>query len=261
MANETFLSYARADKEQIKQLFNELLARGIDLWLDADDIRGATVWMDALLTAIQNCHNFIYAISEHSLQSPYCQMELSHALRLNKRIIPVLIADVNPDFCPQPIRELQWLFLNKDFAIALDELIGIIESPEGASWGDRLDSKLEIVSKGRPNRVLGLYRKNYLIGRSPETSIEDAGIILVEDPRLKRISRTHLRLSFKVGRWHVEDISKNGSKLNGRDLRRFENRALKHRDILSIPGGHKLIYQEIHTSDLQIQPDPTETGV
>lgn len=261
MANETFLSYARADKEEIKKLFDALLARGIDLWLDADDIRGATIWMDALLTAIQNCHNFIYAISEHSLQSPYCQMELSHALRLNKRIIPVLISDVNPDFCPQPIRELQWLFLNKDFAIALDELIGIIESPEGASWGERLDSKIEIVGKGRPTRSLGLYRKTYLIGRAPETSVEDAGIILVEDPRLKRISRTHLKLSLKVGRWHVEDISKNGSKLNGRDLRRFENRALKHRDIISIPGGYRLIYQEIHTADLKAEPDASETGV
>lgn len=262
MANETFLSYARADKEQIKRLFDALLAKGIDLWLDADDIRGATVWMDALLTAIQNCHNFIYAISEHSLQSPYCQMELSHALRLNKRIIPVLIADVHPDFCPQPIRELQWLFLNKNFDIALDELIGIIESPEGASWGDRLDSKLEIISKGRLTRILGLYRKCYLIGRNPETDIQQNGIIVVEERGVKKpqISRTHLQLALKVGRWHAIDLSQNGTRVNGRQLRKQEVRPLRHNDVLQLSANVRLIYQEIYTQELQAEIDPRETG-
>lgn len=262
MADETFLSYARKDKEQIKRLFEALLTRGIDLWLDVEDIRAATVWMDSLLTAIQNCHNFVYAISPSSLESPYCQAELAHALRLNKRIIPVLIGEVNPDFCPQPIRELQWLFLNRNFDVALDELIGIIESPEGASWGERLDCKLEIVSRGRPTRILGLYRKNYLVGRAPETTIDDSGIIVVEEHGAKksRISRTHLRFSLKVGRWHIEDLSKNGTSLNNRELLRFENRALKNGDIIGIPG-YKLIYQEVHTSELKTKVDPRETGV
>jgi hypothetical protein len=263
MANEVFCSYARADKEIIRQLFDALLEQGIDLWLDVEDIRGATVWMDSLLTAIQNCQNFLYCISEHSIQSPYCQAELAHALRLNKRIIPILVAETNPDFCPQAIRELQWIFLNKDFKIAIDELIGVIEAPEGVSWGDRLDSKLEIMARGRPTRILGLYRKCYLAGRSPETNVSDAGIIIVEErtgARKPMISRTHFRLSFKVGRWHIEDLSRNGTTVNGKPLRTGENRVLKHKDVIRIPGNH-LIYQEIHTLEAQTEADPRETGV
>lgn len=263
MANETFLSYARKDKEQIRLLFDALLARGIDLWLDLEDIRGGTVWMDALLTAIQNCHNFIYCLSEASIESPYCQAELAHALRLNKRIIPVLVKDIHPDRCPQPIRELQWVFVNRDLKVGVDELAGILESPEGISWGDRLDSKLEIVSKGRPTRILGLYRKCYLIGRNPETDIQENGIIIVEERGVGKpqVSRTHLQLALKVGRWHAIDVSKNGTRLNGRELRKGENRVLKHNDVLQISKNIRLIYQEIHTQELRTEVDPRETGV
>lgn len=263
MANEVFCSYARADKEQIRQLFDALLARGIDLWLDVEDIRGATVWMDSLLTAIQNCQNFLYCISEHSIKSPYCEAELAHALRLNKRIIPVLVSDTNPDYCPQPIRELQWVILTSDFNFAINELVSIIESPEGISWGDRLDSKLEIQARNRPTRILGLYRKCYLIGRSPETSVQDAGIIIVEEKsgaRKPMISRTHCKLSLKVGRWHIEDLSRNGTTVNGRQLLNGENRPLKNGDVIRIPGNH-IFYQEIHTTEAQAYSDPRETGI
>lgn len=263
MANETFISYARKDKEIIKELFDALLARHIDLWLDLEDIRGGTVWQDALLVAIQNAHNFIYCISENSIESPYCAAELAHALRLNKRIIPVVVRDINPDRCPQPIRELQWVFINRDFKFGIDELTGILESPEGISWGDRLDSKLEIISKGRPTRVLGLYRKCYLIGRNPETDIQQNGIIIVEErgARKPQISRTHLQLALKVGRWHAIDVSKNGTRVNGRSLQKGENRALKHNDVLQLSANIRLIYQEIHTQELQAEIDPRETGV
>jgi hypothetical protein len=263
MANETFLSYARKDKEIVRQLFDELLNRNIDLWLDLEDIRGGTVWMDALLTAIQNCHNFLYCISENSIESPYCAAELAHALRLNKRIIPVVVRDIQPDRCPQPIRELQWVLIHRDFKFGIDELTSILESPEGISWGDRLDSKLEIISKGRPTRILGLYRKCYLIGRNPETDIQQNGIIIVEERGVKKpqISRSHLQLALKVGRWHAIDVSRNGTQINGRELQRGENRALKHNDVLKLSTHIRLIYQEIHTQELQAKVDSRETGV
>lgn len=265
MANETFISYARLDKESVRQLFDSLLRAGIDLWLDTDDIRGGEVWVDSLLTAIQNSHNFVYCLSENALKSPYCQAELSHALRLNKRIIPVVISETNPDFCPQPLRELQWLFLNRDFKKALDELIGIIESPQGSTWGERLDSFLEICYRGKRNRTLGLYRKTYVVGRAPEVDVEESGIITYKETYKPgtnpQTSRSHFRLAFKVGRWHVEDLSSNGTNVNGRDLRRYENRVLTKGDRISIGAGISFTYQEVHTADLRVEPDARETGV
>lgn len=265
MANETFISYARLDKEIIKRLFDALLKKGIDLWLDADDIRGAEVWMDSLLIAIQNCHNFIYCISENSIKSPYCQAELSHALRLNKRIIPVAIANVNPDSCSKPIRELQWLFLKDEgFKAFVDELTGIIEAPRGSSWGERLDSYLEIFYQGKCNKILELYRKSYVVGRGPEVDGDESGIITIRERRKPgqkpQTSRSHFRLQFKVGRWHIEDLSSNGTQVNGRLLRHYENRVLAKGDTIGIGAGIKFIYQEVHTADLKEEPDSRETA-
>jgi sulfatase modifying factor 1 len=94
-----FISYSRADRQFIEQ-FIPLVRRvyGNDsLWFD-QDIHGGTDWWQMILDEIHKCDLFIYLVSNESIESPYCQAELREALRLNKKILPVIVRRLKPNY-------------------------------------------------------------------------------------------------------------------------------------------------------------------
>lgn len=271
MPNETFISYARLDKSKVIPIFDGLKNLGIDPWLDAEDIRPVTQWKQEILLGIQCCYNFVYCLSENSVSSQYCEMELLHALLHDKRIIPiqvdsVKVADVHP-----AIRELNWIILSDGTEQALEKLREVIETPDGVSFG-QLNSRLEIVSSDGDTRRLNLNRSKYLIGRNPVGSIDEFGIILIEDRIASNssISRTQLTLEQDNGRWHVMDgafnqggykPSKNGTRVNGKKLGLKTKRPLRNLDKIKISPNITIIYEEIYPGDLIVSPDNRDTFV
>ncbi|MEO1179792.1 MAG: toll/interleukin-1 receptor domain-containing protein, partial [Cyanobacteria bacterium J06636_28] len=88
---DAFISYGRADsKEFVVKLYERLTAAGHRVWCDFNDIPLAVDFQNQIDSGIEKSHNFLFVISPHSINSPYCTKEIEIALHHQKRIIPLL---------------------------------------------------------------------------------------------------------------------------------------------------------------------------
>ncbi|NET48929.1 MAG: toll/interleukin-1 receptor domain-containing protein, partial [Merismopedia sp. SIO2A8] len=88
---DVFISYGRADSYQFAKTLNErLLAKGLNVWFDFDDIPLGVDYQKQIDDGIDKADNFLFIISPHSVNSPYCGLEVQRALQRGKRIIPLL---------------------------------------------------------------------------------------------------------------------------------------------------------------------------
>ena len=88
---DVFISYGRADsKDFAKKLHDRLLQEGLEVWFDFEDIPLGVDYQTQINQGIELTHNFVFIISPHSVNSPYCAKEIELAVQLNKRIIPLM---------------------------------------------------------------------------------------------------------------------------------------------------------------------------
>ncbi|MDJ0681681.1 MAG: toll/interleukin-1 receptor domain-containing protein, partial [Xenococcaceae cyanobacterium MO_167.B52] len=88
---DVFISYGRADSKDFATKLNQrLIAQGLNVWFDQDDIPLAVDFQEQINNGIERAHNFIFIIAPHSINSAYCLKEINQALKYNKRIIPIL---------------------------------------------------------------------------------------------------------------------------------------------------------------------------
>ncbi|MEM9504102.1 MAG: TIR domain-containing protein, partial [Cyanobacteria bacterium P01_E01_bin.43] len=86
-----FISYGRADSKAFAAKLNErLMAAGLTIWFDFEDIPLGVDYQKQIDDGIEKADNFLFLISPHSINSPYCGLELELALKRGKRIIPLL---------------------------------------------------------------------------------------------------------------------------------------------------------------------------
>ncbi|MGK7896127.1 MAG: TIR domain-containing protein [Xenococcus sp. (in: cyanobacteria)] len=88
---DAFISYGRADSKAFAIKLNQkLMAEGLNVWFDQEDIPLAVDYQEQINSGIEKAHNFIFIISPHSVNSKYCLLEINQAIQYNKRIIPLL---------------------------------------------------------------------------------------------------------------------------------------------------------------------------
>jgi ankyrin repeat protein len=108
---EIFISYSRKDRDFVEALrvrFNEL---GRDIWVDVEDIPPTAKWRSEVLSSIEQANAFVFVLSPDSIVSRECLRELAHAVKGNKRIIPVVHREVDPKAVPLDLTELNWISL------------------------------------------------------------------------------------------------------------------------------------------------------
>jgi WD40 repeat protein len=104
-----FISYSRRDRELAKQLESAFRETGRKVWIDQKDIQHTEAWLKAIYSGIEAADNFIFIISPDSIVSKNCAKELAHAIKHNKRLIPVLYREVNDTAVPEALAELDWV--------------------------------------------------------------------------------------------------------------------------------------------------------
>jgi WD40 repeat protein len=88
---DAFISYGRADSKAFaNRLQQRLFAEGLKVWFDQNDIPLGVDFQNQIDEGIETSHNFLFIIAPHSINSPYCRKEIELAIKLNKRIIPLL---------------------------------------------------------------------------------------------------------------------------------------------------------------------------
>ncbi|MEM9486623.1 MAG: TIR domain-containing protein, partial [Cyanobacteria bacterium P01_F01_bin.116] len=116
---QVFISYAEEDLATKEIVRYHLLQAGITVWTNTVDIRMGEDFEVAIQRGLEEADNVVYLISQASLASDYCQMEVDQALDLHKRIIPMLIEEVDLDQIPDTIRKVQFINL-ADNKVSLD---------------------------------------------------------------------------------------------------------------------------------------------
>jgi WD40 repeat protein len=146
MKAKIFISYSRRNKAFTQRLFDALVERGYDPWVDWDDIPFSVDWWQEIQEAINENDVMINVVSYHSLTSRVVNQEIKYARDNNKRIIPLIAEKVNirevvGELYDQPyemdaranwkyLRTLNWIYFYRDednFEKGIENIIDAIE--------------------------------------------------------------------------------------------------------------------------------------
>ena len=109
-----FVSYSHKDTSVIYPILDKLYDRRYRIWYD-ESCETGNDFRDELRTRIERCEAVLLFVSEASMNSPFCGMEIIVARENNKRIYPVYLdnSEVPPAF--------QILLANTHHAVVTDE--------------------------------------------------------------------------------------------------------------------------------------------
>ena len=115
LMTQVFLSYSDKEREFMEKIAKTLMRESFTVWTNKTDIQTGTDFQAAINRGIEEADNLVFLMSPSSLASEYCQQELTYALSLNKRIIPLLIQPLDLDQIPQELRNIQFIdFTDKE---------------------------------------------------------------------------------------------------------------------------------------------------
>ena len=147
--SDVFISYSRKDSDFAKKLTNILAETKRDIWVDWEDIPLAADWLHEIYAGIEAADTFVFIVSQNSLTSKVCNLEVEHALTHNKRIIPLILQEIQGDTEKyvkgtwfdqdwvtiaqenwKALGHLNWIFFNNEnqFDSKFQELITTIET-------------------------------------------------------------------------------------------------------------------------------------
>ena len=127
---DVFISYSRKDIEFAQRIHHELEARNHEPWVDWQDIPPTAEWLDEVYAGIQAADTFLFIISPDSVVSEICTLEIEHAVQHNKRLVPVVLHDVEDDQVHSAMSAHNWVFLREedDFEANFELLIDALET-------------------------------------------------------------------------------------------------------------------------------------
>jgi WD40 repeat protein len=129
MKAKIFVSYSRKDKERARVIISAFEKMEYDVWVDWEDIPPATDWLDQIKRGIEGSDTVVFFLSPDSAVSEVCNIEVNHAFKYNKRIIPIVLRDTPAQEVNPVIRRLNWIHLREqdDFETGLENFRNAME--------------------------------------------------------------------------------------------------------------------------------------
>ncbi|MGB6297166.1 MAG: toll/interleukin-1 receptor domain-containing protein [Rivularia sp. (in: cyanobacteria)] len=128
---DVFISYSRADSDLARKLNDALQLQGKTTWFDQESIASGSDFQQEINRGIKASDNFVFIISERSVNSPYCKGEVEYAASLNKRFVTVLHQQVNTSDLHPELAKVQWIDFNsnkQDFNANFNQLLRTLET-------------------------------------------------------------------------------------------------------------------------------------
>jgi WD40 repeat protein len=158
---KVFISYSRKDKVFAAKLKAALDAMGLEAWIDWIDIPPTADWWEQIQKGIETSDAFLFLCSPDSVISKVCIQEVDHAIQNGKRLIPLVIHDINADDAHPALSRLNWIFFRDqdDFDVSLRALETAIKTDlawvefhrrlqvRGVEWEKRRDRSLLLRGK------------------------------------------------------------------------------------------------------------------
>ncbi|MDP6416604.1 MAG: toll/interleukin-1 receptor domain-containing protein, partial [Gammaproteobacteria bacterium] len=126
--SDVFISYSGPDIDFVRHLFDQLTARARQPWADWQDIPPTADWLAEIYGGIEAADSFLFVISPDSVASEICTLEIEHAVKHNKRLVPVVWKDA--DDVHQAMSAHNWVFLRAedDFEANFELLIDALDT-------------------------------------------------------------------------------------------------------------------------------------
>jgi len=130
---DVFISYSRREKVFTQKLFDALIASGRDVWADWDDIPAASDWDAEIKEGIEKTETVLFVLTPEWLKSNECRKELDHALKMGKRLLPILHIMVDPKEVPAELAKINWVYMRDtdDFEVGFKTLQSAMETDLG----------------------------------------------------------------------------------------------------------------------------------
>jgi hypothetical protein len=126
---DVFISYSRNDGDFARKLNEQLQINGRSTWFDQDSIASGADFQKEIYKGITSSNNFVFLISQKSIESPYCADEVAYAALQGKRIITLRVEPVATELLPPALASVQWIEAgkDKDFAGIFSQLIRTLD--------------------------------------------------------------------------------------------------------------------------------------
>jgi len=135
-----FISYSHRDKEFVNRLTVDLENAGINIWLDAKEIKVGDSISKKIEEGISESYFLFLVISSNSVKSKWVESEYSTALNAQldsgtgPKIIPILIEEVQ---LPAYLRDIKYADFSRGYKRALDELLKTLKREPVGNLGHR----------------------------------------------------------------------------------------------------------------------------
>ena len=90
-----FISYSHEDRKFVAPIVRLLAAMRSDVFLDSTSIEPGSLWFDSISDAITRSDVVVVFWCAHARDSTWVQAEYELGLRLNKRLMPLLLDDTS----------------------------------------------------------------------------------------------------------------------------------------------------------------------
>lgn len=120
-----FVSCSGQDIEFAKRIATDLQKSGLNFWIDWEGMPPTLDAWRETEKSIEEADVCLFLISPDSAKSKLCRREIGCAVNNGKRLIPLLVRDVEEDESPYQLRHLNWILFRKsdDFDAAIKKLL------------------------------------------------------------------------------------------------------------------------------------------
>src|SRR5438034_10902027 len=94
---QVFVSYGRDDAKKLDALKEELIKHKgkLNYFIDSESIPGGEDWRKKIFEAIDNAHIFLFCLSQNSIKSVNCHLELFYANLKGKYFFPIRFEEID----------------------------------------------------------------------------------------------------------------------------------------------------------------------
>src|SRR5213593_2614396 len=92
---QIFLSYSHKDRPWVEAFTRTLEGAGVRAWFDAANLSPGERWDELTQDALRKSQTLVVILSHNSVDSPWTFFELGAAFADGKRIIPILVEDLD----------------------------------------------------------------------------------------------------------------------------------------------------------------------
>ena len=128
-----FISYSRRDMAAADALVAALEGEDFEITIDRRDLPYGEEWQNELADFIRGSDTVVWLVSPDSITSKWCNWELGEVGRLNKRLVPVKIRQVEPEELPESLGRIHLLPAEGAFvpAVHLPTLVTTLNTDRG----------------------------------------------------------------------------------------------------------------------------------